>query len=403
MTRQPAQRLRSTLRVRHLSPLEIATFTADHIAQQHLHQPTVASVFFIMAAKPGRYYSGQYSLVGNTAAFHSNNELDQYDDRARNAYGVPKAQNDDHPLNTYGGGGQDHQPLTYDNLTSLKGPLPQRPRKAGWSRRRKCVVFGGVGVLLLIIVAVAVGVAVSLTHKKDSGPPFSFTLSNAQVTNDTSFSLGGATRNSPNVVSDGIGTGTDAYTYYQGVASNFPSPDKWVSFDQMWNINHEILKTSCKENKHGPNSSDKMIEEIYDAIQNRSAASLVDHRFVFAIILQETHGCPRVKSTTSGTGVNNPGLMQSHNGHEYSPAHSADSIVAMVQDGTQGTQDGDGLVQNLNMYGSPFSAARGYNSGYIPKSGDLSEAAGATACYVSDVANRLTGWVWADTKCPGGH
>jgi hypothetical protein len=29
----------------------------------------------------------------------------------------------------------------------------------------------------------------------------------------------------------------------------------------------------------------------------------------------------------------------------------------------------------------------------------LSEAEGATACYVSDLANRLTGWTNAETKC----
>lgn len=93
--------------------------------------------------------------------------------------------------------------------------------------------------------------------------------------------------------------------------------------------------------------------------------------------------------------------MQSHNGQSYSSSHSAESIMAMVQDGTQGTEAGDGLVQNLNIYGDPYSASRGYNSGYIPKSGDLSQAAGATACYVSDVANRLTGWVKAKSLCPG--
>ena len=73
----------------------------------------------------------------------------------------------------------------------------------------------------------------------------------------------------------------------------------------------------------------------------------------------------------------------------------------MVQDGTQGTASGNGLVQNLNIYGNAYSAARGYNSGYIPKSGNLSEAAGATACYVSDIANRLTGWVTAKSTCAG--
>lgn len=91
--------------------------------------------------------------------------------------------------------------------------------------------------------------------------------------------------------------------------------------------------------------------------------------------------------------------MQSHSGHSFSAAHANVSILAMVQDGTQGTSAGDGLVQNLDMYGNAYSAARGYNSGFIPTSGNLSEAAGATACYVSDVANRLTGWVNATSTC----
>ncbi|KAK5715315.1 hypothetical protein LTR17_016831 [Elasticomyces elasticus] len=338
-----------------------------------------------MTTKPGRYYSGSsnYSpLVGNTAAFYSNSELEQYDDHARKAYGVPTAAGE-HPLNTYS---QDRQgDLTYDNLTSLKGPLPQRPRKSGWSRRRKFVVFGGVALLLVIIIAVVAGVVVSLQHKGTS-KPFSFTLSNAQVTNDTSFALGGATRNSPTNINDGIGTGTDEYTYYQGVAANFPDASKG-------------LQNLVQAERSRTEQFKKMIEEIYEAIQNRSTASLVDHRFILAIILQESGGCPRAGTTTSSGGVTNPGLMQSHDGHEYNAAHSADSILAMIQDGTQGTANGDGLVQNMNMYGSPYSAARGYNSGYIPTSGNLSEAAGATACYVSDVANRLTGWVWAESKC----
>jgi len=46
-----------------------------------------------------------------------------------------------------------------------------------------------------------------------------------------------------------------------------------------------------------------------------------------------------------------------------------------------------------------YYAARIYNSGSIPDSTDLGNADGATACYVSDVANRLTGWVTADSTC----
>lgn len=91
--------------------------------------------------------------------------------------------------------------------------------------------------------------------------------------------------------------------------------------------------------------------------------------------------------------------MQAHNGHTYSSSHSNESILGMVQDGTQGTASGWGYVQHLNTYGSPYRAARSYNSGLIPASGNLSEAAGATACYVSDIANRLTGWANGTRHC----
>ncbi|EMC99875.1 hypothetical protein BAUCODRAFT_63217 [Baudoinia panamericana UAMH 10762] len=198
-----------------------------------------------------------------------------------------------------------------------------------------------------------------------------------------------------------MGTGKDVYKYYSGAWTNFPNQSTWISFNEMWAGNLHTLQHGCNGFGKSQNSESN-IQSIYSAIQDRASASLVDHRLIFATVLQESRGCVRVGSTTSSTGVNNPGLMQSHNGHTFSGAHANESIYAMIQDGTQGTADGDGLVQNLNIYGNPYSAARGYNSGYIPKSGNLSEAAGATACYVSDIANRLTGWANATSTCPGG-
>jgi len=69
-----------------------------------------------------------------------------------------------------------------------------------------------------------------------------------------------------------------------------------------------------------------------------------------------------------------------------------------------GTNDGDGLANCLNNAQSTdvsayYKAARIYNSGSIAGSGDLSDANGATACYASDIANRLTGWVNAPSAC----
>ena len=400
-------------------------------------------------SKPGRYYSGgqqQYSLVGNSAAFYGGNNhdngLNHYDAPARNPFRDsasslsrptvadqnryssyesyrspqgPRPNMSEHnrtrsydsyytPPPAIGGHARHSSydapyatPLTFDNLNALKGPGPSKPRKSGWSTRRKAIVWGGVAaVIVIIFIAVGVGVAVS---KKSV--PFTFELSNAKVTSSAAFDSGGATKVDVSNVNDGIGAGADEYTYYSGTADQFPTKDKWISFADMWTNNLPNIKQSCQNLKAGKDNTDTVNQEIYDAIQNRSAASFVDHRFVLAVILQESHGCPRVSSTTSSGGVKNPGLMQSHDGHSYVPQHSNESIVAMVQDGTQGTSKGDGLVQNLNLYGNLFSAARGYNSGYIPKSGNLSEAAGATACYCSDIANRLTGWVYATSKCSG--
>ena len=66
-----------------------------------------------------------------------------------------------------------------------------------------------------------------------------------------------------------------------------------------------------------------------------------------------------------------------------------------------GTVQGDGLTQVFNEAGDVYTAARIYNSGSVAPNGDLSDGNGATPCYVSDIANRLTGWVNADSKCGG--
>ena len=46
-----------------------------------------------------------------------------------------------------------------------------------------------------------------------------------------------------------------------------------------------------------------------------------------------------------------------------------------------------------------YMAARIYNSGSMPLDGDLSAATGSTRCYVSDIVNRLMGWVNARRDC----
>lgn len=89
--------------------------------------------------------------------------------------------------------------------------------------------------------------------------------------------------------------------------------------------------------------------------------------------------------------------MQSHNGVTYDPASSQASITQMIRDGTEGTTSGDGLVQLINKYGNIYEAARGYNSGIVDQN-DLNNGFDSTASYVNDIANRMTGWLYATRK-----
>ena len=212
-------------------------------------------------------------------------------------------------------------------------------------------------VLSAIVLIIIIALAVTLSRKKG----FKYTPSFAQVNSTLAFDSGGATRKSVNDTTIGIGTGTDSYTYYHGNASYFPPADRWVSFQDMWSANYDTFKYSCGWLGRGADNTPEIIQHIYDAIQDRANASLVDHRIILATIIQETNGCPLVPHTTSSGGTRNPGLMQSHNGHEYDAKHSRLSILQMVQDGTQGTEHGWGLVDNLNTYGNPYKAMRGYN------------------------------------------
>ncbi|KAL9617191.1 MAG: hypothetical protein Q9160_007996 [Pyrenula sp. 1 TL-2023] len=262
-----------------------------------------------------------------------------------------------------------------------------------WSWKKKLLL---IGVPIIIILIIILSVAIAVANK----PSFKYTPSNVQVTNSSAFTNGGAAKDA-NVTDDGHGAGTDRYIYYSGPASNFPPKDEWVSFANMWTANMDVMKKSCSILGHGKDNSDKELTYIFNAIQSRASASLVDHRFILAVILQEasSHGCLRIPTTNNG--IKNPGLMQSHNGASYSSSSPSQSILQMVQDGTQGTESGPGLAQHLDTHGNAYSAARMYNSGIIADDGDLSNGAGATACYASDIANRLTGWIYAKSTCPG--
>ena len=113
---------------------------------------------------------------------------------------------------------------------------------------------------------------------------------------------------------DGIGAGQDVYRTWSGPGTSqagWPRKDQWVSFEDMFNNNKAIMFSSCSQ--YGvPNDSGMEVGALYDAIQQIATETKVDHRFILAVMIQESGGCVRVK--TSGNGVRNPGLMQDHNG-----------------------------------------------------------------------------------------
>lgn len=212
--------------------------------------------------------------------------------------------------------------------------------------------------------------------------------------------------------------GLNNYTLYLGngsTSSGWPSRLQWLSFNDMWTINQHIISRSCNDIYNTPNLSPSETQSLYNAIQSVAHSTRVDHRFILAIIMQETKGCVRASTTISPNGeVKNPGIMQDHDGshscnsdNKVSTPCPDDQILGMITDGVAGTANGPGLagaITNAAFSGVEFTeayyrAARLYNSGVIDTSQNLERGGGATHCYASDVANRIVGWVDSPTAC----
>jgi len=175
----------------------------------------------------------------------------------------------------------------------------------------------------------------------------------------------------------------------------------------MFAINTEVINGGCTQFNVAANSPQET-SDIATGIKQVATETGVDDRFILAILLQESNGC--VRAPTSNYGVRNPGLMQDHDGSAtcneagriQNPCPTS-TIAQMIREGVAGTSAGDGLVQTMKQaqgYGTSkyYVSARIYNSGSLASSGDLGDGI-ATHCYVSDIANRLTGWVYAKKAC----
>lgn len=248
----------------------------------------------------------------------------------------------------------------------------------------------------------------SVALSEDS--PVDASAANSQPPSSTDVAAPSSTSSKPEEVSGtntgGEVEGGDYIKTFLGKgepASGWPTLAQWLSFDSMWANNlKSVIFQSCPAGQTSNSATESA--DVKSAIEYAAKSSGVDERFILAVALQESRCCVRVPTTNGG--VNNPGIMQSHNG-----AHSCynkercpqDLIQGMIADGVTGTSSGDGLKQILAQVGGSdvsryYKAARMYNSGSIAPSGLLEDGI-ATHCYASDIANRLIGWSQGYSGC----
>ena len=181
-----------------------------------------------------------------------------------------------------------------------------------------------------------------------------------------------------------------------------------------WQINSPLIATGCAwyATPGTPENLSNETMAIQQSINGLAMSAQVDNRFVLAVMMQESRGCVRIQTTNGGHA--NPGLMQSYMGtwtcaNIGNSTCSSAAIYGMLSDGVSGTAAGDGLAADLQQQSQLgftaaqlyYRAARVYNSGRVASNQRL-ECGGATHCYASDIANRLTGWAsnQASWDCP---
>jgi len=114
--------------------------------------------------------------------------------------------------------------------------------------------------------------------------------SSQQVTSSQAFSTGAGNKDNSNIY-DGTGNGgSDVYNCYYGGYTGFPPKSEWIEFDDMFNYAKTAMRDSCATlgaEAFGPGDSNQQIGLIWNSIQQVAESSLVDHRFILAVILQE--------------------------------------------------------------------------------------------------------------------
>lgn len=159
-------------------------------------------------------------------------------------------------------------------------------------------------------------------------------------------------------IADETTGGTNAYKMYTGngsIAAGWPAQESWVSFNEMWITNQHLITRSCDLLYKQPNNNAQEMSYLYDAIKQVAHETRVDHRFILAVVMQETKGCVRAASSTAADGTHNPGLLQSfkgthtcnNDGKVQNPCPQ-DQILGMIRDGGKLTSTNRHLPLNTN-------------------------------------------------------
>ncbi|KAL8997311.1 MAG: hypothetical protein Q9169_003403 [Polycauliona sp. 2 TL-2023] len=177
------------------------------------------------------------------------------------------------------------------------------------------------------------------------------------------------------------------------LASDFPASSEWVSLQTLIDTSRPDMVGSSND---GPDEADAAIA----AVQSVANSAGIDPRIAFAMMMQESSG--KVRPIIGDYGLSY-GLFQVQNPavplcNDYPKNECPDDVITTQVEfgifGHKGTSApvAPGIAYWLGAQdGNVGRALRGYNTGNVPDPSDLTNSGGATASYVSDVANRLTG------------
>ncbi|KAL8754342.1 MAG: hypothetical protein Q9199_004413 [Rusavskia elegans] len=224
----------------------------------------------------------------------------------------------------------------------------------------------------------------------------------ATTTSTTTGSTAGPSNVSP---------GTGSLQCYR-LASDFPPSSQWVSLQALIATSRPDMIGSSND---GPDEADAAIAAVQSVSESagfdpydppnvhflpRWLTRRIPRRIGFVMMMQESSG--KVRPIVGDNGKSYglfqaqiPGIPLCNN---YAKNECPEEVITtQVEFGIFGhAGTGSPVAPGIAYWmeaqaGNVGRALRGYNTGGVPDPNDLTQSGGATASYVSDVANRLTG------------